>query len=423
MKTLPVTVLSGFLGAGKTTMLNHILRNREGLRVAVIVNDMSSVNIDAKLIASGDAALSRSEETLVEMTNGCICCTLREDLLVEVTKLAREGRFDYLLIESTGIAEPLPIAETFSFEDEEGRSLSEFARLDTLVTVVDAVNFLNDYESTDELHERDLGADETDDRDLSQLLADQIEFANVIVLNKTDLVSEDQRGVLHAILQTMNPSARVIESEFGKVSLSDVLNTGLYEEEWAESSESWMSVPRDSAEADSHSEADEYGISSFVYRARRPFHPERLYDFWVSGELTGGILRSKGYIWLATRPEFAGVWSQAGSVLSAQPGGYWWAESPREEWPVDDPEMMSDIESVWDEATGDRRQELVVIGQDLDRAELERALDECLLTDAEFALGEERWLEFSDPFSSWDVSEVHDHDHDSDGNCLPDHPR
>ncbi|KAA8730067.1 MAG: zinc metallochaperone GTPase ZigA [Ewingella americana] len=395
MALLPVTVLSGFLGAGKTTVLNHILNNRQGLRVAVIVNDMSEVNIDAALV-SNEITLDRQQEKLVEMSNGCICCTLREDLLISVREMAQTGRFDYLLIESSGISEPLPVAETFTFEDEEGQSLSKFARLDTLVTVVDGVNFMQQYQEARSVQEAGESLGEDDERSVTDLLIDQIEFCDVLLVSKTDLLDSFQQREVIALLQSLNPEADIIPIAPGTLPLDRVLNTHRFDFAKAQQAPGWLKELR----GEHTPETEEYGISSFVYTARRPFDPDKFYRV-VHGDWGGGtLLRSKGFFWLATRPRHAGNWSQAGGIARYGLAGTFWKALPERDWPQDE-ETRAHIMEKWQEPFGDMRQEIVFIGQNLNKEEIVRRLDDCLLSVEQMAEGIDRWLEMADPFPEW----------------------
>lgn len=395
MQKLPVTVLSGFLGAGKTTVLTHILNNREGKKVAVIVNDMSEINIDQSMVQN-DVSLNHKEEKLVEMSNGCICCTLREDLLVEVTELAKARKFDYLLIESTGISEPLPVAETFTFADEDGVSLSDVSTLDTMVTIVDAVNFLKDFNEAKYLQEVGESLGDEDQRSVADLLVDQVEFADIILISKTDLVKQGDIDKLKAVIRNLNTHAQIIPISNGEISGQEILSTGLFDFERAQQAPGWLKELR----GEHVPETEEYGISSFVYKARRPFYPKKFHDFLHSKDLSGKLIRSKGYFWLATRPQFAGTWNQAGGIAHHGFAGMFWKAIPENRWPQDQ-ESHDYIKEKWVEPFGDMRQELVFIGQGLDQEHITQLLDNCLLSDADLLLGKDHWAKLPDPFPDW----------------------
>ncbi len=392
---LPVTVLSGVLGAGKTTQLYYIVRHRDNVRVAVTDNDMREINIDGGEVQR-DVTLNRAEEKLVEMSNGCICCTLREDLLEEVSKLAKEGRFDYLLIESTGISEPLPVAETFTFRDDSGQSLADIARLDTMVTVVDGLNFLQDYQEAESLASRGETLGEDDERSITDLLIEQIEFADVILISKIDLISSTARRELIAILERLNAQAEIIPMVMGEVPLKKILDTGRFDFERAAQAPGWLQELR----GEHVPETEEYGIASTAYRARRPFHPERFFNFIDRPWTNGKLLRSKGFFWLASKFQDAGSWSQAGGLMRYGFAGRWWRFVPRDQWPQD-AQTKAEILQKWLPDTADCRQELVFIGQHIDFALLTAELDACLLDDQEMSLGVEQWKQLKDPFGQW----------------------
>ncbi len=414
-KLLPVTVLSGFLGAGKTTMLTHVLQNRQGLRVAIIVNDMGAVNIDAALLQNG-GSLKQREESMVELSNGCICCTLREDLLQEVAKLAAEQRFDYLIIESSGISEPLPVAETFTFKDDTGVTLSDVAALDTLVTVVDGASFMRELQTLESLRSRGWHAAPEDQRTIAHLLCDQVEFANVIVLNKCDLIDEKEKGTVKALLRKFNPNAEIIESTKGVVDPAKLLGTKRFSMEEAAEHEEWLKEARVGEHVP---ETVEYGIHSFTFRSLRPMHPGRLHSAFelmaTHKPPYSKLLRAKGFVWLATHHDAQGVFAHAGQSCTLVPGPLWWATVEKDQWPEG---LEEAIKPLWHEPYGDRQQEMVMIGQEMDIAAVTSALEACVLTEEEYAEGQAAWSLYVDPFAaSWEDatnSAAHEHDHDHD---------
>lgn len=397
-KIIPVTVLSGFLGSGKTSILQHILKNKDGYKVAVIVNDMAEINIDSEILKNENLSFTRKEEKLIEMSNGCICCTLREDLLLEIKELSESNLYDYILVESTGISEPIHVAETFTFIDENNKRLMDYAKLDAMITMVDGENFLKDYSSYDSLKDREMESGEEDHRNIVSLLVSQVEFADIIVLNKIDLISGDKLKYLESIIKTLNPLAKILYSKFGRVSLNEILNTNLFDFDKASISAGWLQKSR----GEELPESEEYGISSFVYRARRPFHPKRFFN--LTEQEWPGVIRSKGFFWLASRNNMVGIWSQAGASYMHFPGNLWWAEFSKEQlW--DNEEFLEEIKRNWEEPYGDRRQEIVLIGVDLNEHLLTQTFDSCLLTDDEMALGINSWKKFEDPFPKWNIKE------------------